>query len=52
MVRRPLVPGRSYRIALTLTPQLAKGEFRGTVRIHTDSPKAPLLEVPISGRLE
>lgn len=49
---KPLVEGRSYRVEMRLTPQLPKGDFRGSVRIHTDSPKAPLLEVPISGRLE
>ena len=49
---KPLVPGRKYQIGLALTPEMPKGEFRGKVRVHTASPKAPLLEVPISGRLE
>jgi Protein of unknown function (DUF1573) len=44
--------GRIYKVVLTLTKAMPKGDFRGTVRIHTDSPKAPLLEVPVQGKLE
>ena len=49
---RPTEAGRSYKIDLALSPRMAKGDFRGVVRIYTDSPKAPLTEVPIKGRLE
>jgi hypothetical protein len=48
----PVRAGRNYSIHLALTPDLPKGEFRGTIRIHTASAKAPLLEVPVSGTLE
>lgn len=49
---KPVAPGRSYKVELTLLPAMARGEFRGKVRVHTASPRMPLLEVPISGRVE
>jgi len=48
----PVQAGRSYSIRLTLMPELPKGDFRGTIRVHTASAKVPLIEVPVSGRLE
>ena len=34
---------------LTLNPGMPKGAFAGKVRIHTDNPKRPLIEVPVRG---
>jgi hypothetical protein len=45
----PLEDGREYQVQLTLGPGLAKGSFDGKLMIHTDSPKAPLLEVQLKG---
>lgn len=47
-----LQPGRNYSIRATVAAAPPKGDFRGTIRIHTASTKAPLLEVPISGRFQ
>lgn len=41
--------GKVYRIVLTLTPEMAKGPFRGKVEITTTSPRRPLIEVDLSG---
>ncbi len=41
--------GREYLVTLTLQPGMAKGPFAGTVRIHTTSPKQPLVLVAIRG---
>lgn len=43
------VEGHLYYVTLRLDPEMAKGPFEGTLKIHTDSTKAPLLEVKISG---
>lgn len=47
-----LQPGRNYSIHVSLAAPARKGDFQGTMRIHTASAKAPMLEVPISGRIE
>jgi hypothetical protein len=41
--------GRAYRIEVQLDPKMPPGPFAGTLRIKTDSAKAPSLEVPIKG---
>ena len=46
---QPLEEGREYQVQLTLSPSLTKGAFDGKLVIHTDSPKMPLLEVPLKG---
>ncbi|MEO8504815.1 MAG: DUF1573 domain-containing protein [Acidobacteriota bacterium] len=45
-------PGRNYKIHLAVNPPTPSGDFRGVVRVHTASPKAPLIEIPISGRFQ
>jgi len=45
----PLDEGREYQIRLVLSPELGKGVFNGKLTIHTDSPKIPLLEIPLKG---
>jgi hypothetical protein len=46
---KPIQEGRRYQIVLSLPSGMAKGEFKGTVRIHTDTAKLPFLQVPLSG---
>ncbi len=41
--------GKVYRVVLTLSPEMAKGPFRGKVQITTSSKRHPLLEVDLSG---
>ena len=41
--------GREYQVRVVLNPELGKGPFNGTVTIHTDSPKVPVVEVPFKG---
>ncbi len=42
--------GQVYKIRLTVdSKKLKPGEFKGTVRIETNDPEAPVLEVPIQG---
>lgn len=45
----PLQDGREYQVRLTLKPELGKGPFNGKLTIHTDSPKIPVIEVPVKG---
>ena len=45
----PLEEGRRYQIKLTLSPEMDKGDFKGTLNIKTDSEKVPMLQVPVRG---
>jgi hypothetical protein len=45
----PLEEGRRYQIRLLVSPETPKGEFNGMLKIQTDSPKVPSLEVPVIG---
>lgn len=45
----PLNEGREYQVRLTLKPELGKGPFSGVLKITTDSPKQPVIEVPLKG---
>jgi uncharacterized protein DUF1573 len=45
----PLQEGREYQVRLVLNPNLGKGAFNSKLKIHTDSPKVPVLEVEIKG---
>ncbi|HEV7516815.1 MAG TPA: DUF1573 domain-containing protein [Thermoanaerobaculia bacterium] len=45
----PVTAGREYQVRLTLKPDLGKGPFNGKIRVHTDSPKTPVIEVEIKG---
>ncbi len=47
----PVEDGRSFNLELILSPSMPPGEFKGAVRIRTDSPKAPLVEIPVSGTI-
>ena len=41
--------GRHYRIQLTLTDELPKGDFEGRLTIRTSSARQPVVEVPLRG---
>ncbi len=45
----PLQEGREYQVRLVLNQNLGKGAFNGKLKIHTDSPKVPVLEVELKG---
>jgi hypothetical protein len=45
----PVQGGRDYKVRVSVTADLPKGDFHGTIRVHTASPKSPVVEVPISG---
>ena len=45
----PLQEGREYQVRLVLSPELGKGAFNRKLKIHTDSPKIPFLEVELKG---
>lgn len=45
----PIEEGRRYSVQITMTPEMPKGPFAGKLEIATDSPKKPVLEVPIRG---
>ncbi len=41
--------GRIYFLHLLLDPSMPKGPFAGKVKVLTDSPRKPVIEIPISG---
>jgi len=41
--------GRNYSVQLVVKPDLAKGPFEGKLKLHTDSPKMPVVEVEVKG---
>lgn len=45
----PIQEGRKYTVRVTMTPDTPKGQLRGTLVIHTNSDKSPMVEVPITG---
>lgn len=46
-----LEEGRRYQVLLTFDPKAPKGDFNGILKIHTDSPKKPLIEVELKGTI-
>jgi hypothetical protein len=42
--------GREFRIRLTLKPDMPKGAFNGTLKLYTNHPRSPVVEVPVKGR--
>jgi hypothetical protein len=47
----PLEPGRSYNVKVTTSALAKEGTFAGTVRLKTNSPKVPFVDVPVKGRV-
>ena len=50
-VIEPIEEGRIYRIKLTLTDALPKGDFEGRLTIKTSSARQPVVEVPLRGTI-
>jgi hypothetical protein len=50
-VIEPVEEGRLYRIQLTLTDALPKGDFEGRLTIKTSSDRQPVVEVPLRGTI-
>lgn len=47
-----LQEGREYQVRLVLKPEIGKGPFNGKLKIRTDSPKSPLIEVELKGTVQ
>lgn len=47
----PIKEGRRFQLRVTLDPSMPKGEFEGKLRIATDNPVQPLLEVEVRGEV-
>ncbi len=45
----PITDGREYWLYITVPPTMPRGAFAGTVRLHTSSDLARVVEVPVSG---
>ncbi len=43
--------GYRFKLRLTLGPEMPKGEFSSTVKIHTTDEQNPIVELPISGTI-
>ena len=43
--------GRLAYAVLNIDREKATGAFEGVLRVHTSSPRAPVLEIPVSGRI-
>ena len=43
--------GKKYDVNLTLAAGLAPGPIAGTLRVRTDSPRTPVLEIPVKGEV-
>jgi hypothetical protein len=50
-VIEPVEEGRHYRIQLTLTDAVPKGDFEGRLTIKTSSERQPVLEIPLRGTI-
>jgi len=46
-----VVEGRHYRIQLTLTDGVPKGDFEGRLTIKTSSARQPVVEIPLRGTI-
>jgi len=43
--------GKEFKIRLTLKPEMPKGVFAGTLKLYTNHPRTPVVEVPVKGRV-
>lgn len=43
--------GRQFRVMVKLPAEMPKGDFDGVVRLKTDHPKKPIIEIPLSGKM-
>jgi hypothetical protein len=44
--------GRVYKVRVILEPDIPVGQFSGTIKIKTASPKIPVIDVPLTGTIE
>jgi hypothetical protein len=44
--------GKKFDLNLTVAAGIARGPIAGTLRVRTDSPRHPLLEIPLKGRVQ
>ena len=44
--------GKRFDVDLTLAAGLTPGPIGGTLRVRTDSPRTPVLEIPVEGRVQ
>jgi hypothetical protein len=47
----PIEEGKLYKISITLSPGMPKGDFSGLLKIRTSSPLQPTVEVELQGRV-
>jgi hypothetical protein len=52
LIVEPVEKGREYQVRIVLPAGMQTGPFQGTVAIRTDSAKAPVVEIPVSGVIE
>ena len=45
----PIQDGRKFSVQITMTSEMPKGALDGKLEIATDTPKMPVLEVPVRG---
>ena len=41
--------GHRFKVFLTVNPEMPKGSFDGTIKIHTTDAKNPVMELPVKG---
>ncbi|MEM8929738.1 MAG: DUF1573 domain-containing protein [Acidobacteriota bacterium] len=44
-------PGHRFQLKLTLGPEMPKGSFDTIVRVHTNDPQNPIVELPLQGEI-
>lgn len=44
-------PRRVYKVVIRTVPPLKEGSFQSTLRLLTDHPRLPILEIPMQGRI-
>ena len=45
----PMTDGSEFRVHVQLTPDMPKGAFNGTIRLSTNNPRKPTVEIPLTG---
>ena len=44
-------PGHRFQLLVTLGPGMPKGEFDTVVKVHTNDPQSPIIELPLQGEI-
>jgi hypothetical protein len=45
----PVEDGREFKVWVTVGPEAPKGDFTGLVRVRTNHPRQPTVEIPVQG---